>query len=111
MCFLFFYHYTFYFYCLYSGCAKRFVTKKSEYLQKLVVARIVTFNARRGGEVSKLTWVVWEGVEDDRWKQFFLSSSIVLQVSQTHLVDKGEYAFFRESISTFQPIVLRQVLS
>ena len=39
---------------------------------------------------------------------FFLSSSLVLQVSQTHLVNKGEYSFFRESISTFQPIVLRQ---
>ena len=42
---------------------------------------------------------------------FFLSSSLVLQVSQTHLVNKGEYSFFRESISTFQPIVLRQVIS
>ena len=40
-----------------------------------------------------------------------MSSSLVLQVSQTHLVNKGEYSFFRESISTFQPIVLRQVIS
>ena len=38
---------------------------------------------------------------------FFLSSSLVLQVSSF----KGEYSFFRESISTFQPIVLRQVIS
>ena len=41
----------------------------------------------------------------------FLVSSLVLQVSQTHLVNKGEYSFFRESISTFQTIVLRQVIS
>ena len=34
-----------------------------------------------------------------------------LQISQTHLVNKGEYSLFRESISTFQPIVLRQVIS
>ena len=26
-------------------------------------------------------------------------------------VNKGEYSLFRESISTFQPIVLRQVIS
>ena len=39
------------------------------------------------------------------------TKSVKLQVSQTHLVNKGEYSFFRESISTFQPIVLRQVIS
>ena len=44
-------------------------------------------------------------------ESMFLSSSLVLQVSQTHLVNKGEYSFFRESISTFQPIVLRQGIS
>ena len=45
------------------------------------------------------------------YNQFFLSSSLVVQVSQTHLVNKVEYSFFRESISTFKPIVLRQVAS
>ena len=38
-------------------------------LSKLVLARIMTFNARRGGEVSKLKLKHWEGVEDGRWKR------------------------------------------
>ena len=38
-------------------------------LSKLTLARIMTFNARRGGECSKLTLQHWKGVEDERWKQ------------------------------------------
>ena len=53
---------------------KKFCNEKCDqndyrYLQKLVLARVMSFNARRGGEVSKLTWVIREGVEDDRWKR------------------------------------------
>ena len=36
-------------------------------LAKLTLARVLTFNARRGGEVSKLKLRHWEGVEDDRY--------------------------------------------
>ena len=36
-------------------------------LAKLTLARVLTFNARRCGEVSKLKLRHWEGVEDDRY--------------------------------------------
>ena len=38
-------------------------------LAKFTLARLLTFNARRGGECSKLTLRHWEGVEDGRWKR------------------------------------------
>ena len=38
-------------------------------LSKYTLARVMTFNARRGGEVSKLQLTHWEGVEDGRWKR------------------------------------------
>ena len=40
-------------------------------LMKLTLARVMSFNARRGGETSKLKLKHWEGVEDDRWKRRF----------------------------------------
>lgn len=40
-------------------------------LEKITLARVISFNARRGSEASKLTLKIWEGVEDDRWKQRF----------------------------------------
>ena len=33
------------------------------------MARVLTFNARRGSEVSKLTLSHWVGVTDGRWKR------------------------------------------
>ena len=38
-------------------------------LSKVTMARGLTFNARRGAEVSKLTWEHWKGVEKDLWKR------------------------------------------
>ena len=38
-------------------------------LSKYAMARIMTFNARRGGEPAKLTLEHWEAVEDGRWKR------------------------------------------
>ena len=40
-------------------------------LMKVTLARIMSFNARRGGETSKLKLKHWCGVEDDRWKRRF----------------------------------------
>ena len=37
-------------------------------LSKYLLARIMTYNARRGGEVSKLKLDHWNGVVDGRWK-------------------------------------------
>ena len=37
-------------------------------LSKTTLVRLITFNARRGGELSKLKLADWEGVKDDRWK-------------------------------------------
>ena len=38
-------------------------------LSRVTLCRLITFNARRGGEPSKLTLKVWDGVMDDRWKR------------------------------------------
>ena len=38
-------------------------------LTKFTLARVMTFNARRGGEVSKLKLNHWTGVIDGRWKR------------------------------------------
>ena len=38
-------------------------------LSKYAMARIMTFNARRGGEPAKVTLEHWEAVEDGRWKR------------------------------------------
>ena len=38
-------------------------------LAKLCMARGLTFNARRGSEVSKLTLSHWVGVTEGRWKR------------------------------------------
>lgn len=38
-------------------------------LMKFTFVRILTFNARRGGEPSKLTTTDWEKVESDIWKK------------------------------------------
>ena len=37
-------------------------------LSKTTLARLITFNVRRGGELSKLKLAYWEGVKNDRWK-------------------------------------------
>ena len=39
------------------------------YLSKLIYTRLLTFNARRGGEPGKLTLTDWTMVENDRWKR------------------------------------------
>ena len=39
------------------------------YLSKLIYTRLLTFNARRGGEPGKLTLTDWAMVENDRWKR------------------------------------------
>ena len=38
-------------------------------LSKTNLVRLITFNARRGGEPSKLKLADWEGVKDDRWER------------------------------------------
>ena len=38
-------------------------------LSKTTLVRLITFNARRGREPSKLKLADWEGVRDDRWKR------------------------------------------
>ena len=37
-------------------------------LSKTTFVRVITFNVRRGGELSKLKLAYWEGVKNDRWK-------------------------------------------
>ena len=37
-------------------------------LSKTTLVRVITFNVRRGGELSKLKLAYWEGVKNDRWK-------------------------------------------
>ena len=39
------------------------------YLSKLVYVRLMTFNARRGGEPGKITLNDWKMAEEDRWKR------------------------------------------
>lgn len=39
------------------------------YLSKLVYVRLMTFNARRGGEPGKITLNDWKMAEADRWKR------------------------------------------
>nr|XP_047143992.1 uncharacterized protein LOC124817685 [Hydra vulgaris] len=46
-----------------------FSNKDVKQLAKLTLTRVLTFNARRGGEVSKLKLLQWQGVEDGRWKR------------------------------------------
>ena len=43
---------------------------KDDYRQfsKTTLVRVITFNVRRGGELSKLKLAYWEGVKNDRWK-------------------------------------------
>ena len=47
-------------------------------LAKLTLARVLTFNARRGGEVSKLKLIHWERVEDDRYCENYIDICINL---------------------------------
>ena len=47
----------------------RFDVSDLRTLSKVTLARVMTFNARRGGEVSKLKLIHWAGVEDGRWKR------------------------------------------
>ena len=55
-------------------------------LAKFTLARVLTFNARRGGEVSKLKLRHWEGVENDRYCEScvdaFIDLVFVLVVGQ-----------------------------
>ena len=44
-------------------------SKELRKLMRLTIARLLTFNARRGAEVSKLTLDIWQGVSDGRWKR------------------------------------------
>lgn len=46
-----------------------FTTNDVKNLAKVTSARLMTFNARRGGEVSKPKLSHWQGVEDNRWKR------------------------------------------
>ena len=39
------------------------------YMSKLVYVRLLTFNARRGGEPGKLLLEDWKMIESDRWKR------------------------------------------
>ena len=39
------------------------------YMSKLVYVRLLTFNARRGGEPGKLLLEDWKIVESHRWKR------------------------------------------
>ena len=43
----------------------------SDYIQlcKVCLCRLISFNARRGGEPSRLTLEMWNGVIEDRWKR------------------------------------------
>ena len=45
------------------------LTNDYVYLSKVTYARLLTFNARRGGEPGKLTLKDWRMVENDRWKK------------------------------------------
>ena len=47
-------------------------------LAKLTLARVLTFNAHRGGEVSKLKLRHWEGVKDDRYWENYIDVCIDL---------------------------------
>ena len=38
-------------------------------MSKLVYVRLLTFNARRGGEPGKLLLEDWKMIESDRWKR------------------------------------------
>lgn len=38
-------------------------------LLNFILGRIMSFNARRGGEVARLKIIHWKGVEDGRWKR------------------------------------------
>ena len=45
------------------------IAKDYRQLARVTLVRLITFNARRGGEPSKLQLVDWKGVKDDRWKR------------------------------------------
>ena len=45
------------------------ITEDHRQLARVTLLRLITFNARRGREPSKLQLVDWEGVKDDRWKR------------------------------------------
>ena len=51
--------------------AKGSITKLGDYtkLNKLCLSRVLTFNARRGGEPGKLTLHQWKSTLDDTWKR------------------------------------------
>ncbi|XP_065642704.1 uncharacterized protein LOC136074327 [Hydra vulgaris] len=55
--------------CVYRIESSSFSNKDVKQLAKLTLTRVLTFNARRGGEVSKLKLLQWQGVEDGRWKR------------------------------------------
>ena len=38
-------------------------------LERYVLARVISFNAKRGSEPSRLTLDMWDGVMQDRWKR------------------------------------------
>ena len=46
-----------------------FTQEKYRQLAKVTLVCLITFNARRGGEPSKLQLRDWEWVKDDRWKR------------------------------------------
>ena len=57
-----------------TSLVKKFQTNKvspSDYrtLNKLCLARALTYNARRGGEVSKLSLRDWDAITKSRWKK------------------------------------------
>ena len=47
---------------------EKFNLSNYRYLQKLMLTRLLSFNAR-GGEVFNLNLETWKGVEDNRWKE------------------------------------------
>ena len=50
---------------------EKFLPHDYRQLLKITLCRVMSFNARRGGEVSRVTLAQWEGVEDNRWKRRF----------------------------------------
>ena len=38
-------------------------------LERYLLARVISFNAKRGSEPSRITLSIWQGVMDDKWKR------------------------------------------
>ena len=56
------------------------------WLAELTLCRIITFNARRGGEPPALTIEEWKDAESDKWKRSHALS--LLKESERRLADR-----------------------